>query len=72
MTFATKPEIALLQLRGAIASGVPTGAVLADAGYGNETAFRDGMTELGLLYAVGIRPATTVWAPGVTPLPPKP
>lgn len=72
LAFATKPEIALEQLRGAIASGVPAGVVLADAGYGDETAFRDGMTELGLLYAVGIRPATTVWAPGVTPLPPKP
>jgi len=72
VAFATKPEIALAQLREAIASGVPTGVVLADAGYGDETAFRDGITELGLLYAVGIRPATTVWAPGVSPLPPKP
>ena len=25
-----------------------------------------------MLYAVGIRPATTVWAPGTAPLPPKP
>jgi SRSO17 transposase len=25
-----------------------------------------------MLYAVGVRPATTVWAPGTAPLPPKP
>ena len=69
--FATKPEIALAQMRQAVAAGVPMGVVLADAGYGDETAFRDGITELGMLYAVGIRPATTVWAPGTAPLPPK-
>jgi SRSO17 transposase len=71
-TFATKPEIALAQIRHALASGIPMGVVLADAGYGDETGFRDGITALGLLYAVGIRPATTVWAPGTAPLPPKP
>ncbi len=70
--FATKPEIALVQMRQAIAAGVPMGVVLADAGYGDETAFRDGITELGMRYAVGIRPATTVWAHGTAPLPPKP
>lgn len=46
--------------------------MLADAGYGDETAFRDGVSELGLLYAVGIRPGTSVWEPGKAPLPPKP
>lgn len=72
IAFATKPEIALAQMRQAIAAGVPMGIVLADAGYGDETAFRDGITQLGLRYAVGIRPATTVWAPGTAPLPPQP
>jgi SRSO17 transposase len=71
IAFATKPEIALEQIRHAIAQGVAMGVVLADAGYGDETAFRDGITELGMLYAVGIRPGTTVWAPGAAPLPPK-
>jgi len=70
--FATKPQIALAQLREAIASGIVPGIVLADAGYGDETAFREGISELGLLYAVGIRPGTSVWAPGTAPLPPKP
>lgn len=71
MGFATKPEIALAQMRQAVASRLPMGVVLADAGYGDETAFRDGITALGMRYAVGIRPGTTVWAPGTAPLPPK-
>ena len=71
IAFATKPEIALTQIRQAINKGVPMGVVLADAGYGDETAFREGITALGMLYAVGIRPGTTVWAPGTAPLPPK-
>ena len=70
-TFATKPDISLGQMRSALSQGVRPGVVLADAGYGDETAFRDGLTAMGLLYAVGIRPATTVWAPGTAPLPPK-
>jgi len=70
--FATKPAIALAQMRRAIEQGVRPGVVLADAGYGDETAFRDGLTAMGLLYALGIRPATPVWAPGTAPLPPKP
>ncbi|MDO8778234.1 MAG: IS701 family transposase [Burkholderiaceae bacterium] len=69
--FATKPTIALEQIRQAIGRGVPMGVMLADAGYGDETAFRDGITALGMLYAVGIRPGTTVWAPGTASLLPK-
>ena len=71
IAFATKPEIASAQMRQAVAAGVPMGVVLADAGYGDETAFRDGITALGMRYAVGIRPGTTVWGPGTAPLPPK-
>ena len=71
VAFASKPAIALAQMRRAIEQGVRPGVVLADAGYGDESAFRDGLAALGLLYAVGIRPATTVWAPGTAPLPPK-
>lgn len=70
--FATKPQIALEQLRQARASSVPPGVVLADAGYGNDTVFREGITELGLTYAVGVPSSLTVWAPGTAPLPPKP
>ncbi len=66
--FATKGQIALEQVRAAIAAGVTPGIVLADAGYGDETGFREQLTRLGPLYAVGVRPGTTVWAPGVEPL----
>jgi SRSO17 transposase len=71
IAFATKPQIALAQLQAAVDAGVPPGVVLADAAYGDDTAFRDGITALGLPYVLGLRPATTVWAPGVAPLPPK-
>ena|SRR5689334_18018323 len=39
ITFETKPQIALSQICRASADGVPSGIVLADAGYGNDTAF---------------------------------
>ncbi|MDR5785227.1 IS701 family transposase [Caballeronia sp. LP003] len=69
--FATKPQIAIAQLREARQSGAPNGVVLADAGYGNDTAFRDGVSEMGLQYAVGIQSSTRVWPPGLAPLPAK-
>ena len=64
----TKPQIALEQLRWAHYAGLPRGVALLDAGYGNNTALRDGITALGMPYAAGIC-ATTVWAPGTAPLP---
>ena len=64
MVFATELEIALAQIRQEIQRGVPMGVVLEDAGYGDETALRDGITALGMLYAVGIRPGATVGALG--------
>ncbi|MGF6505774.1 SRSO17 transposase [Paraburkholderia sp. 32] len=72
LTFESKPHIALAQPRETIASDVAPGVVLAEAGYGDETALREAVTGVGLLYAVGIRPGTSVWAPGTAPLPPKP
>ena len=50
--FQNKPEIALQQLRAAMDRELLKAPVLADAGYGNDTAFRDGITVLGLLYAM--------------------
>jgi SRSO17 transposase len=70
--FQTKPEIALQQMRQALAAGVPPGAALADPAYGNDSNFRAGITELGLPYALGINPSTAVWRPGEAPLPPAP
>jgi SRSO17 transposase len=72
ITFQTKPAIALQQLRQALADGVPPAVVLADPAYGNDGGFRAGITELGMPYAVGIQPTTTVWRPGEAPLPPAP
>jgi SRSO17 transposase len=70
--FATKPQIALAQLRAAQAAAVPPGIVLADAGYGVDTDFRDGVTALGLAYVVGIQSTASLWPPGLAPLPVKP
>ena len=72
IAFATKPEIALAQIAQALKDGVPQGAVLMDAGYGADTALREGVTALGLSYVAGIQPQASVWAPGEGPLPPKP
>lgn len=72
LTFQTKPQIALEQIRAACAAGLPRGILLADAAYGNDTEFRTELTALGLIYAVGILSSTTVWAPDTEPLPPKP
>jgi hypothetical protein len=70
--FETKPEIALGQIRQAVEEQVPMGVVLADAGYGNGTPFRQALTKLGLQYMVGIDSSTTVWEPGQQPLPAPP
>jgi SRSO17 transposase len=71
--FATKTQIALDQIAWAAACpDIPKGVVVADAGYGNEMDFRLGVADLGLCYVVGVRPTTTLWAPGTGPLAPSP
>jgi SRSO17 transposase len=45
--------------------------VLADAAYGNDNGFREGLVSLELSYAVGIQSSTTLWPPGIVPLPPQ-
>jgi SRSO17 transposase len=72
VTFATKPQISLEHIRQAKQAGLPGEVVAADAGYGDDTGCRDGITKLGLLYVVGVKPLTSVWAAGTAPLPPKP
>jgi len=67
--FQTKPEIALDQVRGLAEEDVPRAPVLADAAYGNDHGFRDGLQQLGLEYAVGVQSSTSVWPPGLAPLP---
>jgi SRSO17 transposase len=70
--FQSKPEIALAQIRQAVEQEVPVGVVLADAAYGNGTAFRTAVRDLGLQYAMGVESSTTVWEPGQQPLPAPP
>src|SRR3954466_11809295 len=70
--FRTKPAIALDQIGQALAAGVPRGVVVTDAGYGNDTDFRDGVTAQGLPYVAGIQGTTSLWPPGAGPLPAKP
>jgi SRSO17 transposase len=72
IAFKTKPQIALDQIRAAVAAGLPRGVVLMDAGYGVDGALRTAITELGLRYVAGVLSTATVWAPGEAPLAPKP
>jgi SRSO17 transposase len=71
ISFKTKPEIALAQIRWTYEAGLPRGAVLMDAGYGVDTDLRTSVTALGLSYVAGIQSHTTVWAPGTGPRLPK-
>jgi SRSO17 transposase len=70
--FQTKPQIAMDQIRAMVAAKVARGVVLADAAYGINTEFREGLTELKLQYVVGVQSSVTVWEPGKQPLPAKP
>ena len=72
VVFRTKPRIALEQIRERVARGTTLGLVVADSGYGCDVAFREGLDALGLTYSVGIKANTSVWAPGVEPLAPRP
>jgi SRSO17 transposase len=71
ISFKTKPEIALEQLRWACEAGIARGVVLMDAGYGCNTNLRAGISALALHYVAGILSQTSVWVSGTGPLPPK-
>jgi SRSO17 transposase len=70
--FLPKPEIALEQVTAAVEQGVPVGVVLADAAYGNDSKFRQGLEALGLQYVLGIQSTTTVWPEERRPRAPSP
>jgi SRSO17 transposase len=72
LAFRTKPQIALAQIRRALEDGVPPGIILGDAGYGIDTDFRTAVSELVLVYVLGVQSSLGVWPPGCGPLPPKP
>src|SRR5882724_4573423 len=67
ISFQTKNEIALAHFRWACEAGLPRGNVLFDAGFGHDSKFREGVSELGLTYCAGILPQTLVWKPGIRP-----
>ncbi|HVQ66437.1 MAG TPA: IS701 family transposase [Bradyrhizobium sp.] len=71
ITFETKTDIALAQVRWACEADLPRGVVLMDAGYGASTELRRSIAALGLTYVAGILPNTTVWTSGAEPLPAK-
>jgi SRSO17 transposase len=71
VVFREKWRLGLEQLDRAIAWGIPRQIVLADAGYGDATEFREGLRDRGLDYALGVKGTAVVWAPGTGPLPPQ-
>ena len=68
--FATKSVIATALIEAIGVEHLPE-IVVADAGYGVDTAFRDRLTQLRLDYMVGITGAVSLWPQGSAPLPPK-
>jgi SRSO17 transposase len=69
ITFQTKPDIALEQIRAMRAAGVPAATVLFDPAYGNDGKFRAGITAEGLPYVAGVFTTLLVWRPGEAPPP---
>ena len=70
--FATKPGIALQLIDQALAAGKAPAIVVADAGYGVDTGFRDQLSARHLQYVVGVTKAVSVWPKGKGPLRPAP
>jgi SRSO17 transposase len=68
--FRTKIQIALAEIRRIREAGVRFGDVLADAGYGMSIDFRAALTDMGLLWAVGISPDQLVYPADVAIVPP--
>lgn len=60
--FATKLVLARRMIERAVAAGVPTRWVTADAVYGSDYGFRSALEGLGLGYVVGVRTDYAVWA----------
>lgn len=63
VAFQRKWEIAVGAVTALRAEDMPRAPVVADAGYGTTTAFREALTALGLSYAVGIAAETSVCPP---------
>lgn len=71
IAFKKKWEIALELLDQAFAWGMPKMPVLADAGYGEGTEFRDELVTRDLRYVVGVPGNHLIWRPGSNPRVPE-
>ncbi|GAC1384137.1 MAG: IS701-like element ISBj6 family transposase [Acidimicrobiales bacterium] len=60
--FKTKGQIALQLLDQVRAEGLPGRVVVADAGYGVSKSFRDGLSQRGLCYVVGVTEEMVVFS----------
>lgn len=66
VSFKTKPELAYELCAEAASWELPTGPVLIDAAYGNDSAFRSKLAALGLTYVAAVQVETTVYGPETT------
>jgi len=62
--FKEKWKIAIDLIDDAISWDLPRRPVVADAGYGDATEFRNALVQRGLDYVVGVSKTTVVWPPG--------
>ena len=69
--FLEKWRIALEEIDDLVEQDLPPAPIVADAGYGDTTEFRDGLTKRGFSYALGIKGHTSVWPPGREPQAPR-
>jgi SRSO17 transposase len=60
-----KTDIALEEIDRVLAAGTRFGRVVADAGYGVSAAFRNGLSERGLVWAAGVPRVQNVYSPAV-------
>jgi SRSO17 transposase len=71
VSFKPKWQIALELLARTGEWGIAKHVVLADAGYGEITDFREALATRGHEYVVAVPGAVVVWAPGTGPIPPS-
>jgi SRSO17 transposase len=62
LVFKTKPELALDLIKRAVEDQIPGEIVLADAGFGNSSEFRDGVLACGKDLGVAVHASCKVWA----------
>jgi SRSO17 transposase len=69
--FQTKWQIGLDMIDSAACWGVRPHVIIADAGFGDITDFREALKERGRKYVVGVQSELKVWAPNTGPVAPE-